>query len=331
MSNLRCFISYSWDHQKHKDWVRLLAEELRKNGVDAKLDQWDCQLGMDLANYMETGIRESDFVLLICIPIFCEKANSGTGGVGYEKCIVTGEIFQGTDPRKFIPILREGTPKESMPSYLKSKVYIDFRNDGEFDSNLEDLLRPIYKSPKYVRPPLGFKPPFSNDSQQSGISGKKVKIWDFRTYRLVYDYAISYFGMKLLPEQAREFADEWMFKHSDRNFEDYKQVYEYAVSFIGMKLLPSAARLFADKWMTEYADRNFDGYKQVYEYAVGYFGMKLLPEQAREFADEWMFKYSKTDFGNLKQIYEYAVSSIGMKLLPSDAKEFALEKIKEQI
>lgn len=102
-----CFISYSWDSQEHKDWVRSLAIELQSNGVITRLDQWDTHPGMDLAKYMETCIRESDFVLLVCTPNFAQKANAGKGGVGYEKTIVTGEIFQEVaSEKKFVPLLR---------------------------------------------------------------------------------------------------------------------------------------------------------------------------------------------------------------------------------
>jgi len=83
---------------------------------------------MDVTNYMETCIRESDFVLLVCTPIFAQKANVGLGGVGYEKGIVTGEIFaDAASPKKFVPLLRKGNPRDSLPSYLKSRVYIDFK------------------------------------------------------------------------------------------------------------------------------------------------------------------------------------------------------------
>ena len=63
MAAPRCFISYSWDNDEHKDWVRCLATELQRNGVETRLDQWDTHPGMDVTNYMETCIRESDFVL----------------------------------------------------------------------------------------------------------------------------------------------------------------------------------------------------------------------------------------------------------------------------
>lgn len=61
---------------------------------------------------------------------------------------------------KFVALLREGDPKSSLPSYLKSKIYLDFRKDDFFDENFEELLRHIYREPKYVRPPLGTKPKF---------------------------------------------------------------------------------------------------------------------------------------------------------------------------
>jgi hypothetical protein len=93
MATAKCFISYSWDPDPHKDWVRGLAEQLEKNGVETLLDQWDVRLGADLPLYMETSVREADFALLVCTPAFAQKANAGRGGVGYEKSIVTGEIF----------------------------------------------------------------------------------------------------------------------------------------------------------------------------------------------------------------------------------------------
>ena len=110
---------------------------------------------------METSIRESEYVLLICTSSFAEKANAGEGGVGYETTIVTGEIYEKiASPRKFVPVLRKGNKTESLPSYLKSKALIDFRDDDKFDEKLEELLRHLNQSPKYDKPPLGPKPDF---------------------------------------------------------------------------------------------------------------------------------------------------------------------------
>ena len=133
MESPRCFISYSWDSERHREWVRRLATRLREYGVDAILDQFHCSPGTDLTEFMEKSVRESSFVVLVCTPNFAQKADAGVGGVGYEKTIVTGEIFAGeARETKFIPLLREGNTKESLPSYLKSKLFIDFREDAFF-------------------------------------------------------------------------------------------------------------------------------------------------------------------------------------------------------
>jgi hypothetical protein len=153
------FISYSWDSSEHKAWVRRLATRLQENGVTILLDQWDLHPGRDLTNYMESSVRNSDFVLLICTPVFARRANGQPGGVGYEKGIVSGEIFSSSSvPGKFVPLLRAGEIIESVPSYLKSRVFIDFRNDANFDGEFELLLRHLYAKPAFERPLLGEPP-----------------------------------------------------------------------------------------------------------------------------------------------------------------------------
>jgi hypothetical protein len=179
MSNTKCFISYSWDSSSHKDWVRFLAERLHNKGVYTFLDQWDLSPGSQLTKYMETSIRESAFVLLVCTRNFALKADEGKGGVGYEKNIVTGEMFNNTNSdSKFVAILREGEPKASLPSYLKSKVYLDFRNDIDFEANLEELLRHIYGEPKYVRPSLGTKPKLDGNPFKNGVQAYLGQTFD---------------------------------------------------------------------------------------------------------------------------------------------------------
>ena len=175
MSTPKCFISCSWDNDAHEEWVRNLAEHLRSNSVDVLLDQWDLRPGSDFPSYMETSIRESDFVILVCTPDFARKANAGIGGVGYEKSIVTGEIFHRiSSPEKFVPILRRGSVQEAIPSYLKSKIYVDFRNNQIFQRSLEDLLRHFHNVPRYRRPPLSLKP--SLNAQEGALLGTPERI-----------------------------------------------------------------------------------------------------------------------------------------------------------
>lgn len=184
MANPRCFISYSWDSDSHKDWVRSFAEQLEANGVEVLLDQWDVRPGADLPAYMETSVREADFVLLICTPTFAQKANAGTGGVGYEKTIVTGEVFLRTAaPEKFVPLLVRGDSTQSLPSYLKSKVFLDFRTAPAASAGLEQLLRHVFDEPRFVRPPRGVRPVFQpSATSQPGPAAPGTAAPEIRSY-----------------------------------------------------------------------------------------------------------------------------------------------------
>jgi hypothetical protein len=122
---------------------------------------------MDVLKYMESRIRSAQFVLLVCTSGFCKKANQRSGGVGYEGTIITGEIFStSASEKKFVPLLREGEPQSSLPSYLTSRIFIDFREDRSFDQAFEELIRHIHNAPRYRRPPLGRKPSFRWDRER---------------------------------------------------------------------------------------------------------------------------------------------------------------------
>ena len=102
--------------------------------------------------------------------MYAKKANQGIGGVGYEKIIITGEIFKGVaSPKKFVPVICEGNAETSLPSYLKSKIYIDFRDHRYFSDNLEELIRHLYQSPKFTPPPIGQIPEFIKRKDSTSI------------------------------------------------------------------------------------------------------------------------------------------------------------------
>lgn len=166
----RVFLSYSHEESEHGQWVMDIGKLLRKNGVDAYLDKWDLIPGQDTTYFMESQIRDSDFVILICTPLYAEKSNIPRGGVGYEKNIISAEMLQSSDLRpKFIPILRKGTFDNALPTYLGSKYAIDFREPQNQVGALDELLRAIYKQPHPEKPPIG-QNPFENSESKTTIS-----------------------------------------------------------------------------------------------------------------------------------------------------------------
>jgi hypothetical protein len=155
----KVFVSYSHEEPEHDSWVLDLAASLRNKGVDAMLDQWDLRPGQDTTLFMESQIRDSDFVVLVCTPIYAEKSNIPRGGVGYEKNIISAEILQSQDLRpKFIPVLREGDFQIALPTYLGSKYGIDFRTSRDQAEALDELLRAIHEIPPTSKPTIGPNP-----------------------------------------------------------------------------------------------------------------------------------------------------------------------------
>jgi hypothetical protein len=153
----RVFVSYSHDSAEHKGWVLNLATTLRNRGVDAVIDQWDLKPGDDLPHFMETEIEKCDYAIIVCTETYVSKANAGKGGVGYEKMIVTASFLSTIDNNKIIPIVRQSS-QPVLPTFLKSKIYVNFSNDSDVEYSLDELLRTMLNAPLYEKPEIGANP-----------------------------------------------------------------------------------------------------------------------------------------------------------------------------
>lgn len=158
MNSPLLFISYSHDSADHKEWVLRLATDLRNNGVDASLDQWDLAPGQDTTLFMQRGIVESDRVLLICTEAYVDKSEVGIGGVGYERLIVTAEVVESIDTKKFIPLIRANRRENPVPKFLGPRLYLDFSDDDKYEERLEELLRELLGAPASEKLLLGENP-----------------------------------------------------------------------------------------------------------------------------------------------------------------------------
>lgn len=159
---INVFISYCWEDEEHKNWVRSLADSLLNEGINAVLDQYDLSLGERLPQFMEQSITNSDYVLIICTPNYKIKADERKGGVGYEGHIISGELFAKGDDKKFIPIIRKGTVNDSMPVFLQSKLAVDLSNEKYYSENYNDLITTLHGIKKK---PIVKKTYFTNSYQ----------------------------------------------------------------------------------------------------------------------------------------------------------------------
>ncbi len=161
----KVFISYSWEDEDHKEWVRSLTDSLLANGIDATLDQYDLSLGDRLPQFMEQSITESDYVLIICTPTYKAKSDKRSGGVGYEGHIISGELLTTRNERKFIPVIRKGSLQTAMPNCLAGKLGIDLSNDSHYSVNFNDLLTTLHGQKK--KPPISHT--LQNKSTESSL------------------------------------------------------------------------------------------------------------------------------------------------------------------
>lgn len=162
----KIFISYAWESS---DLVLELAQRLVSHGVDVVLDKWDLKEGQDKYAFMERCVNDSEItkVLIICDKAYAQKANERTGGVGDETVIISSEIYGNTKQEKFIPIIaerdEEGQPY--VPTYIKTRIYIDLSNQETYEVEYEKLLRNIYEKLQFVKPKLGKRPEWIDDAK----------------------------------------------------------------------------------------------------------------------------------------------------------------------
>lgn len=195
---IKVFISYSHETNDHKDKVRSLADELRiKYGLDVSGDFYeeDNPTGGQLPDLMEQ-IRFCDRVICILTPVYKNKANEAKGGVGYEKTIITSQLYEDIGSSKFIPVIIDETLdfNDCIPDFLtitrKAILRSTFNSN---DSFVKEIARVIHKRPEKPKPPLGKN--ILDEEPQLEISIDQI---DFTTivksesYPIIFETALFY-------------------------------------------------------------------------------------------------------------------------------------------
>lgn len=206
----KAFISYAWSGKEHQEKVLTLANNLvGTHGVDIVLDEWDLKRGQDKYHFMERCVKDQTIthVLVICDKAYAEKANSREGGVGTETTIITPEIYAHAEQTKFVPVVFEcmddGAPY--LPVFLSSRMYFDLSGmRGNYDTELEKLVRHLWGKPLIEKPPLAAMP--------SWLDGKAKNLSRLR--RLVSEYSPDISGYRrredlILEEYISTVRETW--------------------------------------------------------------------------------------------------------------------------
>lgn len=170
----KAFISYSWTSPGHQALVKQWAEQLVADGVDVVLDIYDLKEGHDKYAFMERMVTDESVthVLVVCDKAYSEKADARKAGVGTESQIISKEVYDKVEQSKFIPIACEfdtdGDP--FLPTFLKSRIWIDFSSPEATNDSWEQLIRLLHGRPFHEKPKLGKAPAYVRDDSAAPSS-----------------------------------------------------------------------------------------------------------------------------------------------------------------
>ncbi|WP_281863123.1 toll/interleukin-1 receptor domain-containing protein [Planomicrobium okeanokoites] len=160
-------ISYSHDSADYIQWIHDLTNDLRKRGVDAKTDRMETEnQTVHFKQLMNSLMLDKDFVIVMLTEPYARKAEGFQGGAGYEGQIIS-EMTQ-REPERLIFCLVGENADRSIPHNLYGYAYIDFRDQKQYEENVQKIVDRIYKTKKLHIEPLGANPvsEVKNDLQE---------------------------------------------------------------------------------------------------------------------------------------------------------------------
>lgn len=159
-----------WNDKQAEAWISHVLQFtslLVENGVDAELDLWnDSDPQIDWTRWGPEQVAKSDFVIIAISQAWKERwkgSNNPTQGAGAvaEANALKGRFNtdQGDFQKRTIIVLLPGATEEDVPQDLHHLFRITV--DDISLEGIEGVLRALFASPKYEKPPLGSQPTFS--------------------------------------------------------------------------------------------------------------------------------------------------------------------------
>jgi len=206
----KMFISYSWTSPGHQERVRQWAERLVQDGIDVVLDIYDLKEGHDKYSFMERMVTDPSVthVLVVCDKAYSGKADARKAGVGTESQIISREVYEKVEQSKFIPVVCEFSDDREpfLPTFLKSRIWIDFSSPEAVNENWERLVRVLYGKPAHQKLQLGNPPAYITSNTASPSSPAIGKFSTFKQALLQNSRGLSIYRRDFL-SACIEYAD----------------------------------------------------------------------------------------------------------------------------
>lgn len=148
------FVSYYPESEDHSAWVLRLADRLRVEGIDARIDQYEPHPPQGRERWVSQQITEADFVILVCTPSYGRYFEGlGAGNQGrdtvWEAMFARQILFEAeAQNHRLIPVV-VGRRAHDVPMVLRS--FASYHLMEDYDA----LYRRITAQPKTPPPRLG--------------------------------------------------------------------------------------------------------------------------------------------------------------------------------
>ena len=140
------FLSYSHDSPEHAARVLALASQLRRDGVDARIDQFEAYPPEGWPLWCARQILDSDHVLLICTATYRQRflgyERPGTGrGVKWEGKILQNILYRDERNTRFLPIVFNREDERFIPETVAETTWTLLGEFGPDDSGYAALVQ----------------------------------------------------------------------------------------------------------------------------------------------------------------------------------------------
>ncbi|MDC0669741.1 SUMF1/EgtB/PvdO family nonheme iron enzyme [Nannocystis radixulma] len=155
MTAPKVFISYSHESEEHRAAVLQLAQRLRHDGIDVRLDRFIQAPAQGWIRWMMTQLAEADFVLMVCTAAYCSRFTGAVlpdpdKGANFEGLLITQRLYEASATNThFVPVLLESASALDIPVVLRP--FAHYHLMGEYEA----LYRHLTTQPEVEPEPLG--------------------------------------------------------------------------------------------------------------------------------------------------------------------------------
>lgn len=146
LSPQRVFLSYTHDSSEHQVRVLALADRLRRDGIEAILDQYQDPPSTGWLAWTLREVDDADVVLVICTETYnrrnrpAESQEQGKGA-SWEEALLLNSLSRPEWQQKLVPVIFEPPDAEHIPVLLRTKQWFDVWSEAGYAKLLQLLTQ----------------------------------------------------------------------------------------------------------------------------------------------------------------------------------------------